>query len=54
MEIKKAIELLDYKRPAYWRFPSHEEIDEIIILLKQLEKIIKKGGTHDLHSISTS
>jgi len=38
MEIKDAIDILNYKKPGHWRNPNHEEIDEIINLLQQGKK----------------
>ena len=41
MEIKEAISILDYKKSTHWRNPTHEEIDEIIKLLKEFDKCRK-------------
>jgi len=41
MEIKDAIDILNYKKPGHWRNPNHGEIDEIIKLLKEFDKYKK-------------
>ena len=38
MKTKDAINILDYKKIEHWKNPSHEEIDEIINLLRQGKK----------------